>query len=209
MTRIIDISRTLSGATPVWPGDLPFRLEKTMAIGDGDPVNLSILHASPHTGTHTDAPLHVREGRTGVGALPLEPFVGAARVVTVSPGDDRLIHPGALDGIDPADPPRILLRTGSDPSPKRFHEDFPSIALETAELLVERGIVLVGIDTPGVDLFGNLELPVHRYLADNDIRWLENLDLSAAGDGIYTLAALPLKIEGGDGSPVRAILIQI
>ncbi len=207
--KIIDISRTLSAGAPVWPGDAPFRLERKMSLEGGDPVNLTTLHMSPHTGSHADAPGHVDRAGASIGALPLEPFIGPARVLTVAPGEDRLIATAAFASCDPADPPRILLRTGADGTQPSFKENFPALSPEAAVQLVADGARLVGIDTPGVDRFDSVDLPVHRHFARSGVCWLENLDLSGVVDGIYTLVALPLKIEGGDGSPVRAILIDI
>jgi len=205
--RILDISRMLEPETACWPGDTPFGLEWTARIENGSSVNLSALHGSPHVGTHTDAPLHVRAGGAGVEALELIPFLGPARVVDVRADAEGLIRPSELAGLDLGNPPRILLRTGTDPDPRRWPGRFAALAPETARLLAERKVLLVGLDTPSVDPADSKTLPAHQALLDGGLCWLENLDLARAEPGLYELVALPLRIRGADASPVRAVLL--
>ncbi len=166
------------------------------------------MAGSPHAGTHADAPLHVLYGCAGIGELPLEPFLGPARVVAVRPGAGGLIPAEALRGLDLADPPRILLKTSTHPDSRRLPEAFAAPSPEAALVLAQGGAVLVGIDTPSVDPASARDLPVHRLLARAGVRWLENLDLSRAEAGLYELIALPLRIPGADASPVRAVLVE-
>lgn len=205
--RIIDISRTLEPETAPWPGDTPFAMEWTARIADGSSINLSAVHGSPHVGTHADAPLHVREGAAGIDRVPLEPYIGPVRVVAVSPGDDGLIHPESIEGIDLTNPPRLLLRTGTDPDSRSWPGHFAALAPDTARRLGQAKVLLVGLDTPSVDPADSKELPAHHALLDGGVHWLENLDLSGAEPGLYWLVALPLKIRGADAAPVRAVLI--
>jgi arylformamidase len=72
--------------------------------------------------------------------------------------------------------------------------------------LGHHGVVLYGTDAPSMDHVQSKDLPGHHALRRNGIAILEGLDLRPAPDGVYELVALPLKIEGGDGSPVRAVL---
>jgi arylformamidase len=206
--RIIDISRPLSPDTPVWPGDAPLEIEWVARIGGDSPVNLTRIRTSLHVGTHADAPLHVAPGAPAIDEIDLHAFVGPVRVVEVRPDPGRLIQPSDLGALDPADPPRVLLRTGTYPGPGQWPGDFAALAPETARLLVERETLLIGLDTPSVDPADSSDLPAHRILASGKVAWLENLDLSSAYPGLYWLAALPLRIRGGDGSPVRAVLLQ-
>ena len=206
-SRIIDISRPVEPESAVWPGDTPFSIEWTMRTSNGESVNLSAFHGSPHIGTHADAPLHVREGAPGIDAVDLRAYLGAARVVEAAPGPDGLLPASALDPFDPSDPPRILLKTGTDPDPRRWTDRFAALSPGLARRLAEGGALLVGLDTPSVDPADSKDLAAHRILLDAGLAWLENLDLSRAEPGIYTLIALPLWIRGADASPVRAILI--
>jgi arylformamidase len=206
--RILDISRTLGPDTACWPGDTPLRLEWTARIAAGSSVNLSALSGSPHIGTHTDAPLHVRDGAPGADELELTPYLGPARVVEVQPRPGGLILPEDLAGVDLRDPPRLLLKTGTDPDPRRWPGRFAALAPATARLLVQERVLLAGLDTPSVDPADSKDLPVHQILLDGGLRWLENLDLHGVQPGVYGLIALPLRIRGADASPVRAVLVE-
>jgi arylformamidase len=206
--RILDISRTLEPATAVWPGDQPFGISWTARIAEGSSVNLTCLRGSPHVGTHTDAPLHVRDGAPGVGELDLAPYLGPCRVLEATADPGGLIQPSGLAGLEPGHPPRLLLKTGTDPDPRRWPERFAALAVETARFLGRSGVILVGLDTPSLDPPDSKSLPAHHALIDAGLRWLENLDLTRVAPGDYELVALPLKIAGGEASPVRAILIE-
>jgi arylformamidase len=102
--------------------------------------------------------------------------------------------------------PRVLFATGTFPDPERFHEGFAALSVELVEVLAARGVGLVGLDTPSVDLFASKELPVHARCLDLDLAILEGLVLDGVPEGLYELIALPLKLEGFDASPVRAVL---
>jgi arylformamidase len=206
--RIHDITRPLAAGTASWPGDTPFMLQWKETLAGGGIVNLSSISSSPHVGTHVDAPLHVRDGELGVGELPLEAFVGPARVVLVPPDAGSTIGPAVIEGLDLSEPPRILFRTDACLDSGRWNPGFTGISPEAARLLAGRGVLLVGIDTPGIDPPGSTVLPVHHLFLDAGIRWIENLDLSRVSPGVYDLIALPLRIPGGDASPVRAVLIE-
>jgi arylformamidase len=103
--------------------------------------------------------------------------------------------------------PRVLFSTGTFPDPNAFSTDFASLSPELVDDLHGKGVVLVGIDTPSVDPFDDKELLAHRALFRRDMANLEGLVLSHVAPGLYTLVALPLRIEGADASPVRAALI--
>ncbi len=203
---IIDISRPISPETAVWPGDTPFSLAWVLRRDRGDSVNLAALTISPHTGTHADAPLHVCDGASAIDRVDLAAYVGPARVVAVAPGPDALVHPAALGGLTLADPPRLLLKTGTVPDAERFPRRFAALAPETADMLVAGGVRLVGLDTPSLDPPESKTLPAHNRLVRGAVLWLENLDLSAVEPGEYELIALPLRLVGGCASPVRAVL---
>jgi arylformamidase len=111
-----------------------------------------------------------------------------------------------MDKINPGD--RVLLKTAN--SARRgggFDENFCYPTGEAVRPLVERGIVLLGVDGPSVDGF-SVEPVVHRLLFERNIPALEGLDLSGAAAGRYTLVCLPLKIEGAEGAPCRAVLLE-
>jgi len=206
--RIIDITRPLERRTAVFPGDAPFSLTWTERLQDGAPVNLSKIEGSPHVGTHADAPVHVRDGAPGIDELPLLPFLGPARVVAAAPAEDGLLYPSVVAHLDLADPPRILFKTGTFPDTTQWNARYAAISPELGRRLGAAGVILAGIDTPSVDPSDSEHLPGHRALLEGGLCWLENLDLSDVEAGVYWLAALPLRIKGADGSPVRAVLID-
>ncbi len=209
MTKIYDITRTLAPSTAPWPGDSPFCFEHTGRISEGFSVNLTRLSFSPHVGTHADAPYHVAEGGEHPATLPLEKYIGPAHVVTIQRQHGGIM-PDDLADHDLSGLQRLLIHTWVSANPDtNFPDDFPYPTPELADWLAERGVVLLGLDSPSMDSFTSRDLPCHHRLFQHGILNLENLKLAGVPDGIYELVALPLKIEGICGSPVRAILRPI
>jgi arylformamidase len=203
---LIDISRTLHPALAVWPGDTPFSRTTVLAMADGASVNLSTLTLSAHTGTHADAPFHFRNDGATLARLPLDAYWGLAQVVTVARQHGPLT-PDDFAGIDLTRAPRLLVHSGASDLPHDiFPQEFVYPSPELAAYLGAEGIVLYGADTPSMDHADSKELPGHNALLAAGIAILEGLDLRRVPDGVYELSALPLKIDGSDGSPVRAVL---
>ena len=204
MARLLDISPLVSSRLAVWPGDVPYRREATRTLEGAQVVEESSVAATLHLGAHADAPSHVVAGALSIDRIPPETYVGPCQVVAarVSPGGRVLPD----DLLAPVASPRVLVRTGTYPDPERFTPDFAGLSVELAEHLAARGVVLVGIDTPSVDPFSDGSLAAHRALAGLGLVWLEGLRLDGAAPGLYTLSALPLRLEGADASPVRAVL---
>lgn len=210
MSRLIDISQPVGPGTAVWPGDRPFELEWTLRRDAGDTVDVAAVTLSVHTGTHVDGPQHTGDG-PGAGALPLTPFVGPAAVVDGRPhthGDPPVVGSGVLDGVDVEVAPRVLIRTRDEAAAGTFPEPFAALAPTLARRLVEEGFVLVGTDAPSVDPVDSKTLDSHRVLAEAGVPNVENLDLSGVEPGRYTFIGLPLRLEGADSSPVRAVLVS-
>ena len=202
---IRDISIALRDGTPEWPGDTPYSCRWTWRRSQGASVNVSATTASPHVGTHADAPIHVEDGWPGAHELPLDAFVGPATVVDVS-GHDGEIDAASLD-FDPAlQGERLLLRTGRSIAAGRFPESWPALTEGCVRTLVGRGLRLLGVDAPSVDLRESKTLAVHRMLFSGNAYILENLDLRRITPGAYELIALPLKLIALDAAPVRAVL---
>lgn len=206
MARIYDISRTISPSLAVWPGDTPFSFRQMLDLRQGASVNLTTLTLSAHTGSHTDAPWHYTIDGMHPADLPLEPYIGPAHVVTISRQHGGIV-PADFEGFDLTGMERLLIHTWvSDLSDDIWPDDFPYSTLELVDWLAGRGFVLLGVDMPSVDRFDSKELPCHHHLHECGIASLEALCLRGVPDGIYELIALPLKIAGVCGSPVRAIL---
>lgn len=204
--NFIDITRSLSPDLAVWPGDSPFSLSQICDRSQGDLVNLTSLAFGAHTGTHVDAPHHFADEAITIEALDLQPFWGEAQVVTIDKGDGPLF-PDDFAHVDLRLATRLLIHSpASHRDHTRFWKDFVYPSPELADFLGAQGIILYGTDCPSVDSPDAKILLGHNALLKNKIAILENLDLSNAPDGLYDLSALPLKIVGGDGSPVRAVL---
>ena len=203
---IVDISRHLVAGMAVWPGDTPYSLTKNMALEDGHVVNLTTLNLSAHTGSHVDAPSHFSAGEKAIEEMELSPYWGTAQVVTVQKTAGPLF-PEDLTGHELGRAARLLVHSqASHEDPNVFPEGYVYPSPRLADFLLEKGIILYGTDAPSMDAVDSKTLEGHQALRRNNISILEGLDLSQAPDGLYELVALPLKITGGDGSPVRAAL---
>jgi len=101
---------------------------------------------------------------------------------------------------------RLLVKTGRCSDSTIFPNQIPVIAADVPAWLQKNGVKLLGLDLPSMDEIDSKSLQNHHALAHAGIAIVESLDLSEVGPGIYNLAALPLKITGGDGAPMRAIL---
>ena len=203
--RMIDISPLVSERIGVWPGDIPYERSITCRLEDGDSVGLSSIRTTLHVGAHTDAPNHYRQGSEGIGGRALERYYGACQVVRVELPRGERIHPEHCQDLIRA--PRVLFCTGSFPDPNHFNEDFNSLSPELVAWLYDQGVRLIGIDTPSVDPVRSKDLESHNALADRDMAVLEGVVLDHVEPGVYTLIALPLRLEGADASPVRAVLL--
>jgi len=201
---LYDISPTIRPEIPVWPGDTPFEARLAWSIAAGASVNVAAVSTTLHLGAHADAPFHTEPRGEGVGDLPLERYLGPCRVVKVPAAP--LIEPRHVEGIDLASPRRLLFRSDSVRDRRSFPERFTALSPELAALLGERGVLLVGMDTPSVDPFESKDLAAHHALARGGVAILESLLLDGVPEGTYELIALPLKLAGLDASPVRAVL---
>jgi arylformamidase len=200
---IYDISPPISPRLSVWPGDTPPSREVLLDISRGDNITLSTLRATVHLGAHADAPSHYGDG-PAIHARDLDYYLGPCQVMRVQAARGARLTPSMLPGGVAS--PRLLLATGTFPDPESFNTDFAALSVELVEFLHARGVRLVGVDTPSVDLFDSKDLPAHWAFLRHDMAILEGLALAHVPAGTYELIALPLRLEGFDASPVRAIL---
>ncbi len=204
--RLYDISRTISPALAIWPGDTPFSFDFVLRKADGAAVNLTTLTLSPHTGSHADAPYHVMDGDLHPADVPLDNYLGPAHVVTITRQHGGIV-PADFEGRDLSGMTRLLIHTWvSDLPDGAWPENFPYPTVELADWLAARGVVLLGLDGPSMDAFESKDLPCHHRLREHRIMSLETLRFAGVPDGVYELIALPLRIAGVCGSPVRAVL---
>lgn len=203
---IYDISRMVSPRTAVWPGDRSYAVEPVLRREAGMAVNLTTISLSPHTGTHADAYYHYEDEAIHPAQMPLHPYIGRARVITVAKTDGALtpddFAPDSLNGAE-----RLLIHSAvSDIDDDGWAAQYPYLSMELIAALAEQGAVLIGLDSPSVDAFDSHDLPCHHGLRRYHLVNLECLILRGVPDGDYELIALPLKLDLTCGSPVRAIL---
>jgi arylformamidase len=200
----IDASRPLHSATPVWPGDRPFKLDQSR---EGSFV-LSSFSTTCHVGTHVDAPLHLDQTAHGVEAVRLERCVGPADVVRIRAAGLAVKPEDLPHGWVPSTS-RVLLRSDSYPIDTAIEEGYSGLSGELVHWLFDRGVEMVGVDTPSVDVFSSKELPAHHTLLELGMTWIEGLWLGEVKPGRYLMIALPILLEGAEAAPVRAILKPI
>jgi arylformamidase len=220
--EIIDISQPIDSQSACFPGDTAFHHDITVHHEQSGIMNLSAFTMSPHVGTHADAPVHI-DGNLSqpdqhtktVGQMPLTPFIGPAAVIDVSPLTRGITWADVEQPLSdyPVFPRRILFKTCKTIRYQVFEKAYAWISLDLAERLAERGVLLVGIDTPSVDAIDSKTLETHHALRQGGLLWLENLDLTsvtinANRPETYFLSALPLRLMTLEASPVRAVLLR-
>ncbi|MBY0464647.1 MAG: arylformamidase [Burkholderiales bacterium] len=207
--KLWDISPPVDAATPTFPGDTAYSQTWVATLGPGCPVNVSAITLSPHLGAHADAPLHYDANGQAVGELDLTPFLGRCRVIhAIAPGPlvwpHHLAH--AMDSPHNPLPQRVLVRTYTRMPQREWDGGLSAFAPDTVEMLADRGVLLVGIDTASIDPADSKTLDSHQVIRRRGLRVLENLVLDDVPEGDYELIALPLKLTTADASPVRAVL---
>lgn len=193
--QVFDISSEILSA-PVYPGDPAPNLTFVQSIDRGDECNLSTLSACMHSATHIDAPFHFVENGSSIDEIDLSVFMGECDVIACNGFDDdisgedieRLVKKGAK---------RVLFKTVGK----------CRLTLSGAFALISAGVKLVGIDALSIAA-DEETAAVHRELALAGICVLEGLVLHHVQSGRYTLFALPVKIDGVEAAPCRAILMK-
>jgi kynurenine formamidase len=231
--RLIDLTYTFDETTQVWPRNLPFHRDGTVRGGTQTEAWYATgqVVLSEHAGTHMDAPIHFAQGQDGIDQIPVERLMGPlvvidARLAVTDDRDYRLslgdIHRWeARHGTIPAGAIVMMLTgwgaywkdreryfgTATPDLPTTLH--FPGFSPEVAEFLVaERRIHGVGIDTPSIDHGPSQNFEVHRIVNGAGLYGLENVArLDEIPPSGCRLLALPMKIAGGTGAPVRIIAI--
>lgn len=162
-----------------------------------------------HTGTHVDAAKHFFDSGQAVDEIPLDKLIGPAILIAV---DESLpaVTAAELAAHDIGDHTRVLIRTKNSAllHQPEFVRDYTFLAPDGAAWLVERGVELVGVDYLSIEQFRSGHHKTHRTLLERGVVIVEGLDLSVPPPGEYELSCLPLRLEGLDGAPARAVLIQ-
>jgi arylformamidase len=208
--KLHDVTVAISNELPVYPGDPAIQITRVMSLEKGDIARVSHLSFSTHIGTHIDPPYHFMQDGMPADQLPLDVFIGPARVVDVGPA--RVIDAALLDRFDLDGVTRLLFKTRNSRlwrETNEFQKDFVYLETDGAELLVGRGIRLVGIDYLSIEKFDFDKPTTHWTLLGAGVVIVEGLDLSEVGAGDYELICLPLKIKDGDGGPARVVLREL
>ncbi len=196
--KIYDISQEVFGCE-VYPGDPIPQNQQISSITRGDLYNLTAFSMCAHNGTHVDAPCHFVNGGKSVDLLDLEKTVGYAYVTEVCGDVTEEIARQIMEkagSINPDSAKRILFKGDA------------VITEESAGYFAENGVCLLGVESQTV---GPVEAPmqVHLILLKKEVVLLEGIRLCDVNEGVYLLNAAPLNLKEADGSPCRAILIEI
>ncbi len=203
----IDISPIITPEIAVFPGDTTFSRNILLDFSLGHNLTLSSINSTVHLGSHTDAPNHYHPDGEDIASRDLNYYLGECQVITVNISKKARIFPDDIKNVK-VKAKRVLFKTSSFPDPNHWNDDFNSLSPQLINYLVNLGVILVGIDTPSVDPADSKDLETHNAIFDNNLAILEGIVLDKVENGIYTLIALPLRIEKADASPVRAILLK-
>ena len=203
--RIWDISQALRPGLPVWPGDTAYQEERTWLLEGECPVNVSRLTLSTHSGAHADAPLHYDPAGEPIGQVPLVPYLGPAQVITALGAGERIALSEVAERLR-SGVRRVLLRTYDRFPHEAWRSDYRCPSPELVDHLGAAGVVLIGIDSPSLDPETAKDLVGHQAVRRWRMAILEGLVLDRVEDGLYELIAPPLRLEGADAAPVRAVL---
>ena len=208
MSRIYDISVPIRSGGLVYPGNPEIDISLQQTVAKGASANVSNIRFGSHTGTHADAARHFFDDGQPVDMIPLDRLIGPALLIGFS---DSVRSVGAADlrEHDLKNHKRVLLRTRNSAflSQKDFVTDYTYLAPDGAQYLVDKGVELVGIDYLSIEQFHSGHHRTHRTLLERSVVIVEGLDLSVPAPGEYEFICLPLRIEGCDGAPARAVLI--
>jgi arylformamidase len=202
--KLHDVSVPIRPGMIIYEGNPGVHLERVDSIPEGATANVSRLDFGVHTGTHIDAPLHFIEGGPGSESIAPGALIGPAVVVdaTAATGD---LDEETLRQVEIPNAERVLLKTTNSRLWERdsFTRDFLRLTGSGARYVIEKGIQLIGIDFLSI---GDPE--AHRELLTSGVIPVEGLDLREVEPGPYELICLPLRLEGSDGAPARAVLIE-
>ncbi|KTD35040.1 metal-dependent hydrolase [Legionella nautarum] len=205
--QIYDLTAPITSKTVVYPGDPCFSTEDVLSLESGSQFHLCHMHLGNHTGTHIDYPAHVIQGGKTSTDFPLQALIGSGLIIEV-PDKEMSITKTFIksqDSISQND--FVLFKTANSKISKqaKFTEKYVYIEPDAAEVLIEKGVKIVGIDYISVDSYEAENLPVHHSLLSRDILIVEGLELKGAPLGRCEIYIMPNNIPDMDGLPVRVI----
>jgi arylformamidase len=200
----IDVSQPIREGITVWPGDPPVTFQADARMAAGDRSNTSVVSMSTHTGTHVDAPWHTEASGKRLDAVDANLFFGKALILEF-PGQRRIDAPD-LETCDLL--PRLLLKTDNSllPADAPFQEEYACLTPEAAELLVKRGVRLIGVDYLSVSEYKEEGHRTHHALLGAEMLIVEGLRLRSVPAGVHEFVVLPLPLAKADGAPCRAFV---
>lgn len=208
--KFIDISFSYFDGMAIYPNNPQYCCRKISDLQRGDSCNVSEIEMGTHTGTHLDAPSHFIQGGTTVDKLLLEQINGVAKVLRI---EEKVITKDCLIKYEIGENDIIIFRTSNSDvfDGSKVLESYVTLDYEGAQYLVDQRVRMIGIDYMTIERPRALReqgKSVHQIILGAGIPVLETLDLRNVEEGKYMLYCLPLKLEGADGSPVRAVLIR-
>jgi len=207
--RVIDVSRRIKTGMAVWPGDSGINIELNSSIKMGDPCNVSSIHMGLHTGTHIDAPLHFYNDMEDVSNLDLSMYIGYVRVFELNVSECITEDDIKEFYIEEGDVVFFKTANSDIPIMQEFKKDYIYISKSACEFLIGKGVKTVGIDYMSIDGYYKEGYLSHYTLLSRGIGVIEGLYLKEVEPGKYFFSCLPLNIEGADGSPARAVLLEL
>ena len=206
----LDVTWPITPKMVVWPGQPQTERHRTSSMDEGKSSNVSTLTMSLHTGTHMDAPLHFYQDGADITAAPFEAMFGPVRIAEIA---GAVVSRAELEAYEARvgelkAEERIFCKTANSRRSwltEPFDESYVAVDDIAARYLVERKISVVGVDYLSVAPFADT-FHTHRTLLGAGVWVIEGLDLRNIAEGQYEMAAMPLKIVGGDASPLRVLL---
>jgi arylformamidase len=208
MMKLIDIS------WPIKPGMTEYRDKQSVTFNpvasfEKDGVRLTDICLNNHTGTHIDAPSHFLKDGKSIEGYRLQQLIGPCLIFDLSTVKDKITAHDLVDYDIQANDIILFKTKNSQLDPyEPFNDRFIYIDASAAQLLAQKNIKAVGLDYPGFE-FNQPGHPSHTVLLKNNIPIIEGLRLAEASEGEYFLWCLPLKLEGIDGAPARAVLWKV
>jgi len=211
--KFVDLSWDITEQTPIYPGDPEPKITVATTL-ENEGYNLSGVYVGTQTGTHVDAPYHFSNEGATIEKMELDFFFGEAVVVRVT--NKKSNEKITMEEVMPYDEKikaGTIVLFNTNWYKKRGTEEFfahPYVSVEVAEYLVNKGVRFLCIDTINADQTGGTEFPVHdlfsekRLMIGENWAYFDHIDF----DHVF-VAAFPLKIVGTDGSPVRAVAMEI
>ena len=209
--QVIDLSHTISPDMTVYPGTEPPIFETPVSIEDDGFLEKKITLFS-HTGTHVDAPAHMRPGAFTLDMMGVDNFAGAGFVIDVSRQQDKIIKKDTLlpfeEQLYQMDFSLIYSGWSDFWADERYFRNYPVLSEEAVNWICTFNLKGIGIDMISVDPIDSPQMPVHQALFKHNLIIIENLtNLTSLVNKDFTFFCLPLKIDTADGAPTRAVAL--